>query len=443
MMVVKQCDVLVLDARLRQSLATVRSLGARGIRVAAMETHANAPAFSSRWCRYSFTCSAEEGSERYFDSLTQVLDATGARVVIASSDGTIELLRRHREQLEQRSRSTRLALAGEPALGIAIDKRQTLEIASRLGLKVPRGVVVSEVDEAQSALREVGLPAVIKPTRSWSSNGQQSTRLASRLVTTPGEARRAVEELTHFGGKTLFQQFLPGRCEGIGFFYAHGEILARFAYWAKRTDPPLGGTDVFGQSIALPADISDQAGRLISEIGLEGYALVEFRRDAAGQPYLMEINSRLNAGISHAVSAGVDFPYMLYQWAAGEKIDAVKSYRTGKWMRYLSGDIATTAASLRQRGRPGVNPPARAILDFVTSFFIPAHYDYLDWRDPLPVLTATAGWFRDLPRLLGRSFTGSAALPASPLMPSGRAAKDVAGEQIQPEEEREEEIAHI
>jgi predicted ATP-grasp superfamily ATP-dependent carboligase len=401
-MFVNSCDVLVLDGRLRQSLAAVRSLGSRGVRVAALESGAGAPAFSSRWCRYRFACPAQEGSQEYFDYLAQVLDATGARVVIASSDGTIELLRRHREELERRAT---LALASEPALDIAIDKEQTLHIAARLGLAVPRGVLVSEVSEARAALREVGLPAVVKPTRSWTSNQHQSTRLASRLAMTPGEACRAVEELTRFGGKTLVQQFVPGRCEAIGFFYAQGEILARFAYWAKRTDPPLGGTDVMGLSIAIPADTGELAGRLIREIGLEGYALVEFRRDSAGRPYLMEINSRLTAGISHAIYAGVDFPYMLYRWACGERIDAVQSYAVGKWMRYLSGDIAATAASIRQRGRPGVNPPARAMLDFMTAFFIPAHYDYLDWRDPLPAWAATAGWLRGLPKLVSSAFS--------------------------------------
>lgn len=421
---INHCDVLVLDGRLRQSLATVRSLGRRGIRVAVLETRANAPAFSSRWCQYSFVCPAEEGSQAYLDYLVRALDATGARVVIASSDGTIELLRRQREQLE---RCARLALAGEPALGIAIDKEQTLDIAARLGLKVPHGVIVSEVNEVQDAIREVGLPAVIKPGKSWTSNERQGTRLASRLATTPHEARRAVEELTCFGGKTLFQQFLPGRCEAIGFFSARGEILARFAYWAKRTDPPLGGTDVMGQSIAVPADTGEQAERLIREIGLEGYALVEFRRDGVGQPYLMEINSRLNAGISHAVSAGIDFPYMLYQWSIGEKIDAVTGYRTGKWMRYLSGDIATTAATLRQRGRPGVNSPTRAILDFAASFFVPAQYDYLDRSDPLPAWTATTGWFRSLPQLIRRAFS-SGDMPPVP---------------VEEQREKEEEITHV
>jgi predicted ATP-grasp superfamily ATP-dependent carboligase len=399
---VNRCDVLVLDARLRQSLATVRSLGSRGIRVAVLEsdTGYGIPAFSSRWCRYRFACPAEEGSQAYFDYLAQVLEATGARVVIASSDGTIELLRRHREQLEPR---VALALAGEPALGIAIDKEQTLNIAARLGLSVPRGVPVSQAREARAALREVGLPAVVKPTRSWASNEYCASRLASRLVMTPGEAARAIDELTRFGGKVLVQQVVPGRCEAIAFFYARREILARFAYWARRADPPLGGTDVMAQSIAVPADTGDLAEHLIREIGLEGYALVEFRRDRSGRPYLMEINSRLTAGISHAVHAGIDFPYMLYRWAAGESIDAVQSYAPGKWMRYLSGDIATTAASIQQRGRPGVNPPARAMLEFITAFFVPAHYDYLDRRDPLPACRATAGWFRALPELVSRA----------------------------------------
>src|SRR6266480_5265561 len=131
------CDVLVLDARLRQSLVTVRSLGSRGLRVAALEAFDGVPAFSSRWCHQKAICPSDEGTNEYVRSLEQVLDSTGARVLIASSDGTIALLRQHREQLEQR---VRIALAKEPALGIAINKEQTLEIAKRLGLGVPQAV---------------------------------------------------------------------------------------------------------------------------------------------------------------------------------------------------------------------------------------------------------------------------------------------------------------
>src|SRR6266516_7107533 len=119
-------DALVLEAHLRQSLVTVRSLGSRGLRVAALETFDGVPAFSSRWCHQKAICPSDDGTNEYVRSLEQVLDSTGARVLIASSDGTIALLRQHREQLEQR---VRIALAKEPALGRAINKEQTLEIA--------------------------------------------------------------------------------------------------------------------------------------------------------------------------------------------------------------------------------------------------------------------------------------------------------------------------
>src|SRR5947209_13966155 len=64
---VNPCDVLVLDGRLRQSLATVRSLGSRGIRVAALAASAPMPTFSSRWCQCGFVCPEEEGSQGYLD----------------------------------------------------------------------------------------------------------------------------------------------------------------------------------------------------------------------------------------------------------------------------------------------------------------------------------------------------------------------------------------
>lgn len=384
-------DALVLDARLRQSLVTVRSLGSRGLQVAALETHEelSVPTFSSCWCHYKAVCPAYEGTKDYLTSLEQVLDATGSRVLITSSDGTIEMIRRHRERLEQR---VQIALAQEPALAIAVSKERTLELAKRLGVGVPHAVTVGDVSEVRAALREIGLPAVVKPVESWVKGEQQGDRVISQLVTTPDEAQRAVEELTQCGGRALFQQFLPGRRESLSFLYAQGHMYARFAQWAKRTNPPLGGTIVLRQSIAMPPDIGERAERLVREIELEGYSEVEFRRNNAGKPYLMEINPRLNASVEVAVRAGIDFPYLLYQWANRDRIDVVEGYRTGVWMRHLGGDIATTLASVWHHGRPDVATPAKAIGGFCTSFFVPMGYDYLDWKDLRPLCTAVMGF---------------------------------------------------
>src|SRR5690348_8661743 len=83
-------DVLLLDARNQQSLATIRSLGSRGLRVAALDSCRSAPTFASRWCQQAFRAPAyEKRAEAYVNYLEQLLDSFSARVLIPSSDGTI------------------------------------------------------------------------------------------------------------------------------------------------------------------------------------------------------------------------------------------------------------------------------------------------------------------------------------------------------------------
>jgi predicted ATP-grasp superfamily ATP-dependent carboligase len=344
--------------------------------------------------------------------LEQVLERTGAPVLIPAHDGTIALLRRHRERVE---RHARIALAKEAAMAIAVNKARTLTVAEQLGIAVPRSVVVARTSDVPMALKDIGLPAVVKPNESWVGAEGGGIRVVPRLVTTPEEASRAVTELTRFTGVTLFQPLLAGRREAVSLLYADGEFYARFAQWAKRTVPPLGGDSVLRQSIGVPEDIGNQAERLVREIDLEGYSEVEFRRDKSGVPYLMEINPRLSASVEIAVRSGVDFPFLLYQWANGGPIDKVDRYRVGGWMRYLQGDIRGTIATLRERGRPGIPPPLRAVLDFGASFLRPMGYDYFDRQDPLPAVTAMVNFtrlalgkvLRREPSSLGRQTHGS------------------------------------
>src|SRR5437899_12820252 len=117
-------DALVLNASLRQSLVTVRSLGRRRLRVAAAGTERTVPALASRWCgrRLVFGPPPDEASGDYIDKIREWIDETGARTLIPSHDGTIALLREHRSQLEPR---VRLALANEPALAVAVNKQRT------------------------------------------------------------------------------------------------------------------------------------------------------------------------------------------------------------------------------------------------------------------------------------------------------------------------------
>lgn len=382
-------DALVLDADLRQALVAVRSLGRGGLAVGAAAATPRAPAFRSRWCdRTSRLPDPATGGERLCEAILALLDREPAAVVIPLHDGTIEALRTGRVALERRAA---VALASEPALAVAVDKDRTLAAARRLGVVVPRGVVVKDPRDAAAAVAAVGLPAVVKPVRSWLGDDRSAARLIPVAAVDAGGVARAVEIVTAAGAPALVQEWLPGRREAVSFLYARERFWARFAQVAYCMAPSLGGSSVLRESITPPPDAEAAAERLVRDIELEGYSEVEFRRDREGRPALMEINPRLSASVEVAVRAGVDFPLLLHRWAAGEALPQSAGYRAGVRMCWLGGELSRLAESVRRPGAPDVAPFGRELARVGRDTLRPSGYDYLDRRDLSPAVGAIAG----------------------------------------------------
>jgi|HubBroStandDraft_6_1064221.scaffolds.fasta_scaffold20123_2 predicted ATP-grasp superfamily ATP-dependent carboligase len=396
---------LVLDAAQRQALVATRELGRAGLGVCAVECQAGAPAFASRWCTVSSILpDFAQQPDAFVDALLGVCAGHHPQALIPSHDGAIEALRGRRADVQ---RAVGLALASEEALAIAIDKTRTLATASALGLRVPRGAAVTEAGEAESALQEVGLPAVVKPARSWAQESGSGQRLISVPATTRAAALAAVDAVLEEGLTALVQEWLPGERQAVSLLYARGQVWARFAQRTTRTAPPLGGSSVWRESIPLPPDITRDAERLVVEIDLEGYSEVEFRRDAEGRAALMEVNPRLSASVEVAVRAGLSFPRLLYNWASGERLEELRGYRTGERMRWLGGDLSWLKTVLTNQGQPDAPARSQAVGAFLGDFLHPTSYDYLDLHDPRPALEAVAGAVRKVGRRAARKWVPS------------------------------------
>jgi predicted ATP-grasp superfamily ATP-dependent carboligase len=148
----------------------------------------------------------------------------------------------------------------------------------------------------------------------------------------------------------------------------------------------MGGVCVVRESIALPPDIRQASRELVEAIDLDGYSLVEFRRDERRRPVLMEVNPRLNGSVELAVRCGVDFPLMLWQWVTGKPVKVVSGYKVGVRLRWLAGDVHWLLEALRFPERPGSVPSQVALKTFATDFFRRAGYDCFDWREPGPAV---------------------------------------------------------
>lgn len=391
-------EAVILDAGQRQALVAVRQLGKSGVGVVAVDGDASAPGLGSRWCSSGVVVPEFALSPHaYVESVLAACAEHGARSLVPCLDGSIEALRRRRDEVE---RVVGLALAREDALAVAVDKTRTLSLARSLGLRVPQGFCVSDLGAAAGALEEVGLPAVLKPTRSWVQGDGVGKRISPKVATSHREALDLVDAMLRDGVDVLVQEWLGGDREALSFVYASGRFWARFAQRADRTFPPLGGNSVMRESITLPPDITGAAERLVAELDLEGYSEVEFRRDQSGRAALMEINPRLSASVEIAVRAGVPFPRLLHEWASGQALTETSGYVTGLRMRWLGGDLLHLKSVLSHPNRPDAPSRRRALATFAADFTRPLGYDYVDRSDLRPALLAAAGMARRAARRL-------------------------------------------
>lgn len=387
---------LILDAELRQALASARALEREGVRVFLATSDADAPAFASRCCAGcsvfpDLTCDREG----FVDGVLKLCTSLGSPVLITSHDGTIEALRSRREEVES---VARLALAREEALGRAVDKRATLGAAERLGIPVPPGRTVDTLEDAEAAVDDLGLPVVVKAAFSWVDGGPSPWRASPALARTRETALSEIRALNEGGVAALVQRWLSGSRDAVSVFIADGVVWARLAVRAMRTTPLVGGSAVMRETISMPDDIGPAAEALVRELRLEGFAQVEWRRDGDGRAFLMEVNPRLNASTEVSIRGGVNVPVLLYRWAAGEPLRPVPTYRAGRRMRWLHGDIQWLREVMRDPEHPDSPGKVRAVGIFTRDFLRGARYDYWDRNDPRPAALIASRLGRSLPR---------------------------------------------
>jgi predicted ATP-grasp superfamily ATP-dependent carboligase len=382
-------DVLVLEAGNRQSLASVRSFGRAGLRVALGESFAECDpdlpvlGFTSRHSTRNVVLPnyAIDGSA-FAAAVVDFVRANPTRVVLPTTDGSIAAMIPQRERLAELGCT--LALAADPVLEVANDKDRTLAVARDLGIEFPATIQLNAVSDVADLAATFAFPVVLKPTSSWVS--RSPVRLQAVEAVNEAEAARIVDLFLSAGASVLAQPWIGGRREGVTMFVIDGDIRAHCTHVVHRSSPALGGASVLRETVATPADIYESSANLVKVIGLEGLCEVEYRRDSAGRPLLMEVNARIVGNIESAMRSGIDFPLMTWLWATGQQIDPVDSYRAGVRTRWLRGDMRWLRDNFRRIGRPDSVSRTRALWMFGSEFARTRYYDGLDGSDIRPFL---------------------------------------------------------
>jgi predicted ATP-grasp superfamily ATP-dependent carboligase len=409
--------VLVTDGRQRPALAVVRSLGRRGLPVLVGAETASSLASRSRYCEGHVTYPSPEEDQQAFDRFLLGFARRGeADVILPVTDVAMAAVTANQGALRHHCR---LACPPYSAFEAVTDKWSLVRRAEACGVPVPATRLVNGLSDCHRAEDLAGeRPVVVKPTRSRVRCGAGWTAAGVQYARTRAELRRLYEETGHLQRyPSLVQQRITGPGVAIFVLFDRGRLLTDFAHRRLREKPPSGGVSVVCESVAVDPRLREFAVRLLGPLGWHGVAMLEFKQEArTGDLYLIEVNGRFWGSLQLAVASGVDFPYLTYQLAIGERPSLPDGYAIGTRCRWLLGDFDTLLMRLTRSAAALDLPEAapsrlRATLDFLKFVEPGLYYDVMSAADPAPALHELSDYCRSLAGGLARRFQSWAPQP--------------------------------
>lgn len=388
--------ILVLDGHSAAALAVTRSAGRAGHWVA---VGANRGLFAaaklSRYCRIGFDYPVSTSEpDGFVASILEFVRTNHIDLVIPVTDWTLSPLSAEHERFAS---LCRLAMPSNSAIEFASDKFRTIELAQHIGIEVPKTRLIHTLD-LLTDWKDGGFPVVVKDRFSVRWIDHRAVFGSVTYAYSAEELEKKVAERLTKAGDVLVQEFVSGQGIGFSCFVAAGKTYLPFQWLRVREVDPRGSASSARKSIPLDDALVSKSEELITRLGFEGIAMVEYKRSSEGRLVLMEINGRPWGSIGLPVACGIDYPRYLIDWSLEGKLPPDKiDYRESVLCRRAVGEL--THLSNIRAGRPknwtGNYPNFWATLLRMALPWRPGMcYDDLWLSDLRPAIAGLRNWFQ-------------------------------------------------
>lgn len=391
--------ILVTDGEGRSSLAVTRSLGRKGHIVFVTGNSNRTLASSSRFCQQGVAVADPLlNSDEYAKAIYDFSFRKGIQVILPMTEQSIYLLNPVRKSLPD---TVVLACAEMEKMKAVSDKVSLYRLAERLGIAMPQTFYLNNSDELSLIKQSITeFPVVIKPALSRIAVGEGFLSTSISYATDIEELEEQYKTNPALQYPSMIQEKIIGPGTGLFTLYDSNQHLALFSHRRLLEKPPSGGVSVVSESVPLDEEMVEAAGKLLSSVGWQGVAMVEFKRDERdGKAKLMEINGRFWGTLQLAITCGVDFPCLFLETLQGKKVNhQVGNYTVGHRMKWFFGTIDHLLIRLKNSDielhlPPGTPSKWRAVGEFANLWSKTSSYDVFNTKDMKPFSYEARSYF--------------------------------------------------
>ncbi len=304
-------------------LATVRSLGRRGVRVHVVALQASAQIASlSRYC-------AGETRVADLDALCDALRALPVNparraLLFIDNDKMMKALAPHAAELQRRFKVV------EPLANAAqfMDKTFQLEAAADAGIALPRTWLPNSWEDIAAIAAQTGEPLLAKPSPARFPVGVNPSFKAI-VAPSAGQLERQLRSLVSSPADVLVQEYIDGddSCHYGSVCYRAEHCDACFILGTRKVRQTSLEAGIMAVGLVVDApEVRRMTLRLVERLDYRGVIHVEYKRSPRdGKYYFIEWNAR--PPYFHSIGGKAAFDGAYFAWCdhvAPEKLDSVE-----------------------------------------------------------------------------------------------------------------------
>ena len=263
------------------------------------------------------------GYEELIKRLTQIKKECDIEAVIPNLDAELPLYIKYQSKLEELGIKTYL-----PSLECfeARDKSKLAKFSKELGIKHPKTIEISSLDELIKATKELDFPVMVKGNYYKAYRANSLDEAIEHYYSISNE----------WGFPLLIQEVIGG--EEINFIgVGDGKELVAGVGMKKLTTTELG--KVWSAVSIKNEKLLNVCKDFVSKLGWRG--AFEFEAMSDGKDiYLIEINPRLPAWVYFSTQLGVNLPKILVDLMQGKEVEKQLDYESEKmYVRYVEETV--------------------------------------------------------------------------------------------------------